>query len=121
MSERCKATWQYQQCVLDAGHTVPCEFRLGGDAVPPTINEKQVGGKHYSKGSGPQHWDIMWDLYRESWFVGAITKYIFRYRLKHKDNVAKQHEDLLKGLHYYLKLLDLEGVDKKRIKELVGD
>ena len=67
-------------------------------------NDTQVGGSHYkdvSKG-GEQHWDMMWRLYREAWFVGCITKYILRYRKKNGI------EDLNKARHYLEKLIELE-------------
>ena len=69
-------------------------------------NERQVGGDHYRKiaqvSGAQQHWDRMWDLYREAWFVGNITKYVERYRSK--DGV----QDLEKARHYLDKLIELE-------------
>lgn len=62
---------------------------------------------HYKKQEkeGKQHWDRMWDLYREAWFVGNITKYVERYRDK---NGVK---DLIKARHYLDKLIELEEQD----------
>lgn len=74
-----------------------------------SANDGQVGGTHYrdvAKG-GEQHWDMMWRLFREAWFIGCITKYLFRYRKKNG------LEDLRKGLHYYQKLIELEEAEAK--------
>ena len=65
-------------------------------------NSYQCGGNHYSKGGNEQHWDRMWRLYREAWFVGNVTKYVERYRKK--DGV----KDLEKAKHYLEKLIELE-------------
>lgn len=69
-------------------------------------NDRQVGGNHYSKGNEEQHWDRMWRLYREAWFVGNITKYVERYR--RKDGI----KDLEKAKHYLEKLIELEKADE---------
>lgn len=77
-----------------------------------SANERQVGGTHYTDSAkgGEQHWDMMWRLYREAWFVGNITKYILRYR--NKNGI----EDLKKIRHYLDKLIELEEADAaKRI------
>ena len=73
------------------------------DRPAKTANDEQVGGDHY-KGTpaGEQHWDRMWGLYREAWFVGNITKYVERYRKK--DGL----KDLRKARHYLDKLIELE-------------
>lgn len=68
-------------------------------------NDRQVGGDHYlaaAEPNGTQHWDRMWRLYREAWFVGNITKYVERYRTK--DGL----KDLHKARHYLDKLIELE-------------
>lgn len=73
-------------------------------------NGRQVGGTHYhdaANGGGEQHWDRMWRLYREAWFVGNITKYVERYR--GKDGI----KDLLKAQHYLAKLIELETAELK--------
>lgn len=68
-----------------------------------TANEQtKAMAPHYLKGAKPQHWDMMWELYREAWFVGNITKYVMRYR--EKNGV----EDLKKARHYLDKLIELE-------------
>ena len=71
-----------------------------------TANEKQIGGAHYSK-NGEQHWDMMWRLYREAWFVGNITKYVLRYRKKNG------MQDLEKAKHYLEKLIELEVANEQ--------
>lgn len=58
---------------------------------------------HY--GEGEQHWDRMWKLYREAWFVGNVTKYVERYRKK--DGL----KDLRKAAHYLQKLIELEEAE----------
>jgi len=68
-------------------------------------NDRQIGGNHYraaAAANGEQHWDRMWRLYREAWFVGNITKYVERYR--NKDGL----KDLHKARHYLDKLIELE-------------
>lgn len=69
-------------------------------------NERQVSGNHYKdrakKTGTQQHWDRMWDLYREAWFVGNITKYVERYRDKNG------LDDLEKARHYLDKLIEKE-------------
>jgi hypothetical protein len=67
-------------------------------------NDDQIGGDHYKQLSqeGVSHWDMMWRLYREAWFVGAVTKYVLRYRKKNGI------EDLKKARHYLDKLIELE-------------
>ena len=69
-----------------------------------SANDNQVGGTHY-KDVPPgeeQHWDMMWRLYGEAWFVGNVTKYVLRYRKKNGV------EDLKKARHYLDKLIELE-------------
>ncbi len=75
-------------------------------------NDTQVGGNHYREAAegGEQHWDKMWRLYREAWFVGNITKYVERYR--DKNGV----EDLKKAQHYLAKLIELETEAEKKEK-----
>lgn len=73
--------------------------------APDKANDRQVGGDHYltaAEPDGTQHWDRMWRLYREAWFVGNITKYVERYRSK--DGL----KDLHKARHYLDKLIELE-------------
>lgn len=72
------------------------------------VNERQVGGEHYKElgKGGEQHWDMMWRLYREAWFVGAITKYVLRYKKKNG------LQDLEKAKHYLDKLIELETKEK---------
>lgn len=65
-------------------------------------NDTQVGGSHYKKKLGEQHWDRIWRLYGHGYFVGCATKYLERY--KDKNGV----EDLKKALHYVQKLIELE-------------
>lgn len=50
-----------------------------------------------------QHWDRMWILHREAWFIGNITKYVERYRNKNG------MDDLKKATNYLNKLKELEA------------
>lgn len=70
-----------------------------------SANDTQVGGSHYRK-TGEQHWDRMWRMYREAWFVGNVTKYVERYREKNG------LEDLRKARHYLDKLIELEEAEE---------
>lgn len=73
-------------------------------------NKRQVDGNHYrevAKDGAEQHWDRMWKLYREAWFVGNITKYTERYR---KKNGIR---DLEKARHYLDKLIELETASEE--------
>lgn len=77
-----------------------------------SANDRQVGGGHYKdraeKTGAQQHWDRMWDLYREAWFVGNITKYVERYRDKNG------LDDLEKARHYLDKLIEKETEELAR-------
>ncbi len=70
-------------------------------------NDRQHGGDHYRNVPDglQQHWDRMWLLYREAWFVGNVTKYVERYR--RKGGLL----DLEKARHYLDKLIELETAD----------
>jgi len=75
-------------------------------------NEKQVGGEHYKRGDGPQHWDMVYEFDLD-YFQGNITKYLFRWR--QKNGV----EDLKKAQHYlekYLQIAEMEVATGKRPK-----
>lgn len=65
-------------------------------------NDRQVGGRHYRKIPGEQHWDRIWRLYGPGYFIGNITKYVERYQ--DKNGI----EDLNKARHYIDKLIELE-------------
>lgn len=68
-------------------------------------NERQVGGDHYKRTGGEEHWDRIWRLYGRGYFVGCVTKYVERYQLK---NGIK---DLEKAAHFLQKLTELEQRD----------
>lgn len=71
-----------------------------------TANERTDDmAPHYKDEGTKQHWDRMWEMYREAWFVGNITKYVERYR---KKNGIK---DLEKAQHYLQKLIELETAE----------
>lgn len=63
-------------------------------------NKIQVGGTHYSKRGKLQHWDIV-DRNNFGYFIGNITKYLFRWRDK---NGA---QDLRKACHYLAKYIEI--------------
>ena len=67
-----------------------------------SANNKQVGGLHYKKMPGEQHWDRQWRIHGRGYFVGCSTKYIERYFEKN----GKQ--DLEKAIHFIQKLIELE-------------
>lgn len=67
-----------------------------------TANEKQIGGKHYKRDGGEEHWDRVYRLYGRGYFVGCATKYLERYQ----DKAGKQ--DLEKAIHFIEKLIELE-------------
>jgi hypothetical protein len=80
-------------------------------------NEMQVGGNHYRKVEGEQHWDRLVRLFglekARCYFIGNITAYVERYL--EKDGV----ESLRKAAHYIQKLIELEEaeLEKKRMNE----
>lgn len=69
---------------------------------------KRIEPDHYKNQGSQPHWERMWDLYREAWFVGNITKYVERY--KKKDGI----KDLLKARTYLDKLIELEEAQANR-------
>lgn len=64
--------------------------------------DKQVGGDHYRKVKGEQHWDRVYRLFGPGYFIGCATKYIERYKEKNGK------EDLEKAVHFINKLIELE-------------
>lgn len=69
-------------------------------------NSRQVGGNHYKKGEGDQHWDIV-DRYHVPYLEGVGSKYPLRWR--DKGGV----EDLEKSLHYIDKILERDDDDPR--------
>ena len=67
----------------------------------PKANDRQVGGDHYRKVDGEQHWDRVARL-GLNYFQAMITRYVERY--KHKGGI----EDLEKARHFLDKLIELE-------------
>ena len=65
-------------------------------------NDTQVGGNHYRRIDGEQHWDRQWRLNGRGYFVGCITKYVERYPFKNGI------EDLEKARQFLDKLIELE-------------
>jgi hypothetical protein len=65
-----------------------------------SANDRQVGGEHYSKHGGLQHWDVVrhFDL---DYFQGQITKYVMRW--KDKGGV----QDLKKAAHFLEKYIEV--------------
>ena len=64
-------------------------------------NNKQVGGKHYSKYGDLQPWDVVvqWNL---GYLEGTALKYIARWR--DKNGI----EDIQKAIHFLEKLVEVE-------------
>lgn len=79
------------------------------DNSQPSANDTQVGGTHYHQSAGHcphchrplQHWDLV-QMFGWGYFVGQITKYLMRYRLKHGV------QDLEKSRHFLDKLIEIE-------------
>ena len=67
-----------------------------------SANDIQIGGDHYKKLGGEEHWDRQWRLHGRGYFVGCITKYTERY--PDKNGI----EDLKKARHFLDKLIELE-------------
>ena len=69
-------------------------------------NDYMVGGDHYRKKGGQQHWDRVVQLFgwpgARAYFVGNVTAYVERYA--EKDGI----KDLEKAIHYLQKLIELE-------------
>lgn len=82
------------------------------------IDKSQVDGTHYKDvpDGVQQHWNRMWGLYGEAWFVGNVTKYVERYR---KKNGLK---DLAKAKHYLDKLIELETerYERERVSKSIS-
>lgn len=67
-------------------------------------NDYQVGGDHYRKVPGEQHWDRAVRL-KFNFFQYMITRYVERYR--DKNGI----EDLHKAAHFLQKLIEVEATD----------
>lgn len=69
-------------------------------------NSHQVGGGHYRRVAGEQHWDRLVRLYglpaARCYFIGNITAYVERYQ--EKNGI----QDLEKARHYLDKLIEEE-------------
>lgn len=65
-----------------------------------SANDRQVGGSHYRKVEGEQHWDRQWRK-RMDPFQYQISKYLERWRDKNG------LQDVEKGFHFYEKYLEL--------------
>lgn len=78
-----------------------------------SANDKQVGGDHYRKVPGEQHWDRIYRLYGRGYFVGCATKYAERYYEKNGK------EDLEKAVHFLQKLIELEYPEKPKPPSIV--
>ena len=73
-----------------------------------SANDKQVGGKHYSKYGDLQPWDVVvaWEL---GYLEGTALKYIARWR--DKNGV----EDILKAIHFLEKLVEVEKAKQEQV------
>lgn len=74
-------------------------------------NDYMIGGDHYRKGSGEQHWDRVYRLFGPGYFIGCITKYVERHL--YKDGI----KDLQKAKHFIEKLIELKQEENKRNEE----
>lgn len=66
-----------------------------------SANDRQVGGTHYKKKGGTQHWDYATEK-KFDFFQYQITKYVERWR--DKNGV----QDLEKALHFLEKYIEVE-------------
>ena len=73
-----------------------------------SANNKQVGGKHYSKYGDLQPWDVVvqWNL---GYLEGTALKYIARWR--DKNGI----EDIQKAIHFLEKLVEVEKQKQKQV------
>jgi hypothetical protein len=71
-------------------------------------NKRQVGGDHYKKGGGEEHWDRAWRLKYDP-FQYIITKWVERWR--DKDGI----KDLEKAQHALEKYIEV--VKEEQAKE----
>ena len=82
-------------------------------------NEIQHGGSHYQTSGGPQHWDFVTANTGASYLMGCATKYLSRWRKKHRYSwlqrviagmagirLGSPKEDLAKAGHYVQKLIE---------------
>jgi hypothetical protein len=85
--------------------------RENNGRVESKANQVQIGGQHYRKMGGEQHWDRLVRLYGIDvafvYFVGNITAYVERYR--EKGGI----QDLKKARHYIDKLIELEEANRE--------
>ena len=72
-----------------------------------SANDEQVGGRHYKTG-GREHWDIVSEFGLD-YFQGQITKYVMRWKHKHKEP-EKRLEDLKKAEHFLQKYLEINAI-----------
>jgi hypothetical protein len=76
-------------------------------------NDRQIGGEHYRRAPGEQHWDRLVRLYglpaARCYFIGNITAYVERYQ--DKNGV----QDLEKAAHYLQKLIELEQLEEAKV------
>ncbi len=70
-------------------------------------NDRQVGGDHYKKVEGEQHWDRVARLGLD-YFQAMITRYVERW--KDKGGV----EDLEKAKHFLEKYIELQKLPSDR-------
>jgi len=99
------------------GHSKPehkpeCQYyRQLGDPQPIeplsalSANAIQIGGEHYKKGGGEEHWDRAWRLKYDP-FQYIITKWVERWR--DKGGV----EDLKKAQHAIQKYIEVAEKEK---------
>lgn len=70
-----------------------------------SVNDRQVGGTHYSQVGDFQHWDLVIHT-KMHYLLGCCTKYLFRWRGKNG------LEDLKKAIHYLEKYQEMGTIDK---------
>lgn len=82
-----------------------------------SANDTQVAGNHYHiKGATLQHWDLV-AMFEWDYFQGQITKYLMRWKYKHKTPDARL-EDLRKARHFLDKYIELEQAKAEQCSTL---
>jgi hypothetical protein len=95
-------------------------------------NNFQVGGNHY-KGTALEHWDWV-ESQCLTYLEGCTTKYISRWKKKHKYNnlqrivcgwlgikLASGFEDLEKAKHYIAKIIQRDEIAAELLYNQTGD
>ena len=81
-----------------------------------SVNDIQIGGKHYKKAGEFQHWDWVEDN-GVRYLEGCATKYVARNRFKN----ATPIEDLEKARHYIDKMIERHSAGVYSVRPYLVD